>query len=133
LAVLQELRASSARDAKEGPKQVPGAQRRSWDRPRGGVAEALSDDELIALLGAISAAAVGGERERDVLRHTADALAAPHFDQKRLRHEALALAQTLARAPEAISNPADPNYDILQALHAALHGLLTPSSHTSTQ
>lgn len=130
-AVVRELRAASTVPDMQEPKQVTGAQRRSLERQRGGGPEALSDDELIALLGAISAAAAGGERERDVLRHTADVLTAPRFDQTRLRNEVLALAKTLSRAPEAICHPEDPTYVLLRALHAALTGLLSPATDSS--
>ena len=80
---------------------------------------------MIALLGAIAAAASGGEREREVLRHTADVLAAPRFDRRRLRKEVTALARTLSRAPDAFAEPGDPNVAVLRALHEALTSVLT--------
>ncbi len=89
------------------------------------------DDDVIALLGAISAAAAGGEREREVLRRTADVLAAPRYDQKRLRKEVTALARTLSRAPDAIADPGDPNFGVLQALRDALTGLLVSGTDSS--
>lgn len=131
MAVVRELRAGSASAATRQSAQATGADRHSPERQRDDAPVAFTDDDVIALLGAISAAAGGGERERDVLRHTADVLAAPRFDQKRLRKEVLALAQTLSRAPEVIADPEDPNYLVLQALRDALSGLLSPPTDSS--
>lgn len=133
MAVVEGLRSKSTSSAPRASGSSRVAQRPS---PPGQQVEgqtSQAEDEIVALLGAIAAAATGGERDRDVLRHTADVLAAPRFDQKRLRSEVTALARSLSRAPEAIADPDDPNFALLHALHEALTRVLYPAAEPGTR
>jgi hypothetical protein len=67
----------------------------------------------------------GGAGERAALRHAADSAGAPPYDPVRLRAEVRALAQSLARAPEADLRPDGPAYAHLAALWGALDALLS--------
>ncbi len=131
LSIVRELRAVSDPVAARSPEQSMGTHKPAPDRQRDSGPTGQQDDEVVALLGAISAAATGEERAREVLRHTADVLAAPQYDQKRLRKEVMALARTLSRAPEAIADPEDPNFVVLQALREALTDLLSSATDPS--
>jgi hypothetical protein len=78
------------------------------------------DDEIGSLLDALAGAARGGRAERATLARTADAANAPLYAPDRLQSEVLALARTLARAPEADLRPGGAAHASLTALHRTL-------------
>lgn len=82
------------------------------------------DGELGALLAALAAAASGGRPERAALAREADRLAAPAYDAARVEADVLALARSLARAPEIALRPGGSAYAPLAALAGALDSLL---------
>ncbi len=84
----------------------------------------VAEDPAGALLAALTAAASGGRAERVALGRAADAAGAAPYDADRLRSEVLALARTLARAPEADLRPGGVAYGALAALCGALDALL---------
>ena len=90
------------------------------DRPSGSVDEG----ELGALLSALAAAAAGGRQERTALAREADRLAAPAYDAVRVEADVLALARSLARAPEIALRPGGSAYAPLTALAGTLDALL---------
>lgn len=82
------------------------------------------DGELGALLSALAAAASGGRTERATLTREADRVAAPAYDAARVEADVLALARSLARAPEIALRPGGSAYAPLAALAGALDALL---------
>jgi ParB family chromosome partitioning protein len=99
----------------------PAANGRGVDAPPLGAA----DDPTAILLAALAEAADGGPDARAALARCADAASAPPYDPQRLRAEILALARTLARAPEADLRPGGAAYAPLAALWGALDALLS--------
>ena len=83
------------------------------------------DDPAAVLLAALAEAADGGPEARAALVRCADVAFAPPYDPQRLRAEILALARTLARAPEADLRPGGAAYAPLAALWGALDALLS--------
>ena len=84
-----------------------------------------SADGAAELLAAIAAAAAGGRAERAALLQVADAAGAPAYDPDRLRAEVLALARTLARAPDADLRAGGAAYASLAALCGAVDAALS--------
>ena len=82
-------------------------------------------DELAPLLAALMTAAGGSRSERAALNRAADAAGADAYDRGRLQAEILALARTLARAPEQELRPGGDAYASLAALCGAIDAVLT--------
>jgi hypothetical protein len=84
----------------------------------------VEDGELGALLSALAAAASGGRVERAALAREADRLSAPAYDAARVEADVLALARSLARAPEIAVRLGGSAYAPLAALAGTLDALL---------
>jgi ParB family chromosome partitioning protein len=91
-------------------------------------ASVTADDPTAELLAALAEAADGGPAARAALARVADSAAAPPYDAGRLRAEILALARTLARAPDDDLQPGGAAYAPVAALWGALDALLSRGS-----
>jgi len=87
--------------------------------------QAPVEDEVAALLSAVSTAAGGGRSERAQLTPTADDYGLPPYDGERLRSEVLALARSLARTPATELRPGTPVHAALLTLYGTLDAVLT--------
>ncbi len=86
---------------------------------------AAHGDDASALLAAIATAASGDRAAAGALSRAADLAGAPVYDPDRLRVEVLALARSLARAPESHLRPGGSGHAPLAALCGTLDAVLT--------